>query len=559
MLRSDHHAARRFDEAAVPADSVVKVASAVLALFVGSLLIRLIDLGAPPQFDEMYTVLAAQGWLVHGEPRIAEGVYDRAELYTLIVAWFFRWFGESVVVARIPSVIAGSLLVVAVFLWTRSAAGSLAAWIAALFVALTPNSIQVSQFARFYALQGLVFWMATIGVYYLYTRRFDPWTAIPLAIACGLGFLFALHLQVLTAIGLVGVLLWLALAVGVPALLSLRARPAAFWGTIAALVLLAAVALGVAIFSGLLEALVHKYRYTPLHAAPVRNQIWFYHLALVERYASLWPLFPVAALLAIATTPRAALFCLSVFLPGFVLLSFGGMKQLKYLCFLMPFLFVIWAIALAELFAFLREGVVSITDRALQAIAPNLPRRLSRYVLVAGCIVFLIVSNGAPARTLLLPFGIQLTPEGAPVDWAAARETLQPWVDQASIVLTNDELAILYYLGRYDVTVSGSRLSEIEGGQEFSRDGRTGRPVVSSPESVELIMACFPNGLLLTNTSKWRDPAQLDNQTADVIERYAEPIEMPKGSRIVAFAWEKPDIAVPPDACAPLSGLRAPE
>ena len=62
-----------------------------------------------------------------------------------------------------PSVIAGSLLVVAVFLWTRSVAGSLAAWIAALFVALAPISIQVSQFARFYALQGLVFWLAATG------------------------------------------------------------------------------------------------------------------------------------------------------------------------------------------------------------------------------------------------------------------------------------------------------------------------------------------------------------------------------------------------------------
>ena len=197
------------------------------------------------------------------------------------------------------------------------------------------------------------------------------------------------------------------LAIGLPALLSLRARPLAFWGTIAALVLVGAAALAAAVLSGLLGELIQQYRYTPLHALPVRNQIWFYHLAMIERYASLWPLFPVAALLAIATRPRAALFCLSVFVPGFLLLSFGGMKQFKYLCFLLPFLFVIWAIALAELFAFLRQAVVSITDRALQAVAPNLPRRPARYVLIAGCIGFLLLANGAPARTLLLPFGIK--------------------------------------------------------------------------------------------------------------------------------------------------------
>ena len=557
MLQSDHHPA--LGGAASRGELKARIALAVLALLLGSLLIRLVGLGSPPEFDEMYTVLAAHGWLTDGEPRIAEGVYDRALAYTVLVARFFDWFGESVVVARLPSMIAGSLLVVAVFLWTRAVAGNVAAWIAAAFVALAPSSIQVSQLARFYVLQGLVFWLAAIGVYFVCTRRFEVRTTIPIAIACGLAFLLALHLQVLTAIGLVGLLLWVAVVVGVPPLLSLRARPALFHGTIAVLLLLGAATLAAAFFSGALEALIHRYRYTPLHGAAVRNEIWFYHMSLIERYPSLWPLFPITALLAIATKPRVALFCLSVFVPGFVLLSFGGMKNLRYLSFLLPFLFVIWAIALAGLLAVLRDAVVSITDRALQATAPDLPRRPARWVLIAGCIAFLILSNGAPARTVLLPFGITLTPEGAPVDWAAARETLQPRVDAASIVLTNEELAVLYYLGRFDVTLSGSRLSELADDAEFSRDDRTGRPVISRPESVELIMACYPDGLLLTNTNKWRHPAQLDNQVADLFERYAEPVEVPRGSRIVAYAWGQTDIDPPPDGCPPPSSLRAPE
>lgn len=191
MLQSDHHPA--LGGAASRGESKARIALAVLALLLGSLLIRLVGLGSPPEFDEMYTVLAAHGWSIDGEPRIAEGLYDRARLFTMIVAWFFNGLGESIVVARLPSVIAGSLLVVAVFLWTRAVAGNLAAWIAALFVALAPISIQVSQFARFYALQGLVFWLSAIGVYAVCTRRFDYRTTILLVIACGLGFLFALH------------------------------------------------------------------------------------------------------------------------------------------------------------------------------------------------------------------------------------------------------------------------------------------------------------------------------------------------------------------------------
>ena len=39
-------------------------------------------------------------------------------------------------------------------------------------------------------------------------------------------------------------------------------------------------------------------------------------------------------------------------------------------------------------------------------------------------------------------------------DWAAARDPLAPWLADAAIVLTTNELSALYYLGRYDVLIS---------------------------------------------------------------------------------------------------------
>jgi 4-amino-4-deoxy-L-arabinose transferase-like glycosyltransferase len=532
--------------------SVPQIALACLLLFAGALLIRWIGLYEAPIFDEMYTVLAAKGWLLAGEPRIGEGIYDRAELYTIIVAWFFDAFGDGVVAARVPSLIAGSLLVVAVFLWTRSVAGSLAAWIAALFVALSPINIQVSQFARFYALQGLLFWLASVGVYMLCSRPFDYRGSIPIGVACAIAFLFAYHLQLLTLVGAVGVALWVGCALFIPWLWSLRARPQLFWGIIGLLAVFALAALTAATLSGVVEAIIERYRWAPLHNAASRNEIWYYHLHFIERYPSLWPLFPLAALLAIAARPRPAWFCLSVFIPGFILISFAGMKHFKYLTFITPFLFVIWAIALAEAFSYLRAAFVTITDRALERSLPNLPRRPARWALIAICLLFLAVANGAPARTLLLPFGIQLTPEGAPVDWAAARETLQSRVDDASIVLTNEEMAIYYFYGRHDFTLSASRRSELDDPVEFGLDTRTGRPVISTVESVERIMNCFPDGLLLTNTKKWRDPSQIGNQVADLIEERGEWIEVPKGSRIVAIRWERPESVAPGADCTSL-------
>jgi 4-amino-4-deoxy-L-arabinose transferase-like glycosyltransferase len=538
--------------AAASGASVPHVALACVLLFAGALLVRLVGLYGPPIFDELYTVLAAQGWLMHGEPRIGEGVYDRAELYTMIVAWFFRWFGESVVVARLPSLVAGSLLVVVVFLWTREVAGSTAAWIAALFVALSPINIQVSQFARFYALQALLFWLASAGIYSLCSRAIDYRRSILLGLACGLALLFAYHLQLLTLIGIAGVAVWVACALCVPWLWSLRTRPTLLWGIVGVLVVFAAAIIAVAAWSGVAEALIHRYRFAPLHNAVSRNEVWYYHLHFIERYPSLWPLFPFAALLAIAVRPRPAWFCVSVFATGFLLISLAGMKHFKYLTFLTPFLFVIWAIALAEAFGWLRAGVVTVVDRALEYGFPKLPRRPARWVLITGCMLFLVFANGAPARTLLLPFGISLNEEGAPVDWEGARGILGPAIDQASVVLTNEELATYYYYGRHDFTVSASRLSEVADPTEFAIDTRTGRPVVSTAESVARIMDCFPDGLVLTNTKKWRDPTQLDNRIADLIEARGEQIQMPKGSRIVAFRWQRPEGAVPDVDCASL-------
>ena len=101
-----------------------------LLLFILCLIGLQINLGRDDViFDELYHVLAAQGWLEHGEPRIAEGTYDRVLGFTILVAWFFDLFGVSLAVGRLPSVIACSLLVVLIFCWTWYRVGSSAAWI----------------------------------------------------------------------------------------------------------------------------------------------------------------------------------------------------------------------------------------------------------------------------------------------------------------------------------------------------------------------------------------------------------------------------------------------
>ena len=524
----------------------------VVLLFFLSVVIGAIGLDHLPRNDEFYTLLAARGWLIDGVPRIADGVYDRAQLYTILVAQFLRVFGESLAVARLPSLIAGSLLVVAVFVWARSVAGNLAAWIAALFVCLSPLTIQMSQYARFYTLFGLLFWLGAVGIYALVEKHHRRSTSVLLAAGSAVSLALAVHLQPLAMMGLIGLGVWLGLAVVVPWLWSQRHRPRRLWltsGSAALAVLIAAV---LAIQSGLAAELWAQYRYAPLHAAPRRSIIWFYQLGLIERYPTLWPIFPFTALLALAVRPRPALFCCCIFAPAFALLSLAAMKHFNYLFLVLPFLFVIWGISLASVIDGLWRWIMQVTDRALAQVAPDLPRRPLTWVLIAGSLLFLVVSNGAPARTLLKPFGISLQADETSNDWAPVKEALAPWLERAAVVLTPNDLYALYYLEGYDVAVNPNLLSEMPDDAEFSLDPRTGRPVIATAASLRLLIDCYPEGLYVADEKTYPLPWAGSEELNETIRSEMTPIDLPDQWRIFAFRWEHRESSEQPAECASL-------
>lgn len=530
---------------------------ASLVLFTITILARLPGLADLPINDEFYTLLAARGWLLEGEPRIADGLYPRAELFTILTAQFFAALGESFVVARLPVLVAGGLLVVLVFVWTRAHAGPLAAWIAGLLLALAPIDGHVWTMARFYTIHGLLFWLAAIGVFALTDRPMSWLRRAGLALAIGVCLLLAWHLQALTLIGTGGLALWLAGAAGLPWLRAQQRVPRRFWLLIGGLALGGILAAVVALESGIAQEMLRRYRWTPVHSESVSDQIWYYHLRLIERYPTLWPLFPFTVLLALASTPRPTLFCLAVFVPALAVLSFGAMKHTHYIYFLQPFLFVIWGIALARAWRLLRRCTVASADRALRQVAPALAGRPARAVLIAGAVLFLLVANGAPARTLLKPFGVALGKTERATDWTTASTLLEPWLRSASVILTANDLHALYYLGDYDFALNASLVSETPSGQEFARDLRTGRPAVGAPESLERILRCYPSGLILTDTFSWREPRAITDPMANLIVARTEPIALPGRLRLKAFAWQHQENAEPP-AAADCAALPAP-
>lgn len=535
-------------------DAVVCVSVlVVVTLFLASL-----ELSRLPHVDEIYTILAGRGWLESGVPAIADGVYVRARLYSTITGAFFGAFGESLEVARLPALVSGALLVIAVVLWTRAVAGPLAAWVVGLSIALAPLMTSMFQFARFYALHALLFWLASVLVYAALIEASSRLKAAVLLLGALAAAALAFHLQTLTMVGILGLGAWAMLVVILPFWSRLEpSRRLLGWLAVAAVAaVLAAFAL-TETGAGLIEL----YRQTPLAGADTKNHFWYYHLLLLEHYQTLWSLFPITVVVAIAARPKPALFCALVFAVSLFLLSFGGMKNPRYVAFLLPFLFVLWGIALAAvldgLTRWLRGTVDAAVDRALPS--SGIGRPALQIVLLAGIGLFLVGANGATSKTALSLVGVDLSASGGGLSfsaerdaspWAAARDEIMPLVANASVVMTSRDLYALYFLGRSDITLNKDLLSQITSqGTQFVRDHRTGKPIVSSADAVRRVLACYPDGLVLSDAVGWRQPIVIDDAAADAVAEGTTPVPLQSSRELLVFRWQRPPDASPPADC----------
>lgn len=519
-------------------------------------LLYTINLGRPPHPDELHHVIAAHGLLAEGRPAIAEGVYTRGLLHTWLVAGSYALFGqESLAVARVPSVVCMALLVGLLFLWLRREAGSLAARLGAGLFAVSPFAVDIAQFARFYAPQCLAFFVAAILAHAALLSRAGLARRALLGALALPPLLLAIHLQPTTLMGLVGIGAWAAGWLGLrwlasPEIPAGRRLAVALAAVAAGLLLLLALWL-----SGILAALWHQYRWAPLFNRDGQERFWFYHAWFNLLYPTLWPLTGLLGLAAVAARPRPAAFALLLFAVAFLLNSLAAAKSLRYIAYAQPFLFAVWGIGLAAVWPASRAFVAGLAPRLGERLAwLGRPYRHLSWPLAASGLLFLLLANPFWLRTGTLLAGVAIPPEQPAPDWPKAKAALEPWLARADIVVTTEELATLYYLGRYDVRFSPSKLQELEPDQqrEFGIDFRTGRPVIATKGSLERILACYPTGVVLGPKASWNNPILIDPELARLIEAHAQPIPLPPGARLFAYQWGRPADTAPPAACAGL-------
>jgi hypothetical protein len=530
-------------------------------LFLGALLLRLAGIGErPPKTDELYHLLAARSWAENGTLAIADGQYLRARGYTIATAVMYELFGTSIGAGRLLAALGAAVQVATLGLWVRWVASARAAWIAGLLLLFSHESLLLSQFARFYTWHAAFVLIAAVSAYALVHA--DPerhrWRAIGLAALALASLHLAMQLQDTTVIMIAALGAWGAvLFVTSPATAWLRSSPRLMIGG-AVLLALAGALFAYAARDPLL-AKWQSFRQVAEWAKGRSDHQSYYFWLLLETFGWLFAMLPLAVLTAWRSYRRPVLFCVLILLVGLALHSVAGMKAVRYVYYLLPFMFVIWALAV--------EAAAPVISRFLSggwewsgwpAPLQSLIRAGLAVVVVAMAILGVPdLQLGARAAVKALRTGSIEMAEDYPAigreeyDWRPWLPALRP-LTANSILITADENRTLYYLGDYDVLLNRTILWDFTK-REFARDPRTGRIGISTGASLARVIACYPSGTILIPEKRWRS-ADVTDDAADVIERETRRVALPADIVMLAYLWRRPAASLSPD-CAALRRL----
>ena len=470
---------------------------------------RLGHLNTAPAYDELYHILAAESWLADGSFTVYKGEYTRVPSYTILTAWMFDLAGgPDLAMARAPNVFLGALLAMVAALWTRQVAGPLAGWIMGLCVLFWPSGIHLSQTIRFYALHGVLFFIGAVATYGVFRPEATLARRLGLAVI-GLAALWAAkQLQNSTLVGVLGLGLWVLCFVVSPAILRHPRRRALLLAGGAAL----SVGVVAVVMSGALGSAWERYITSPWGWDPTA-----YHRVLSAQYPLFWTITPILAILALRAFPRPAGFCTVLVGVGLLVHSFAGMQNIRYIYYISPFVFALWAMGLAAAL----PGMLRQLRLATSAVLGRRAHPALISATVVGTLCFAMLANDAVIQSMKLALGRVVPPASAVEDWSIARDIVQQHVADGALVVATNELAAIHYLGGFDVVFSQNWMQEMEE-TEFAHDPRTGRYLIRTIPSLGDLVQSYPEGIFLASRRWWSSwPA--GNDVTTLLQAFQAP------------------------------------
>jgi len=512
-------------------------------LFFAALVVRMIGISdAPLRTDEIYHLLAGRSWADHGTLAMGDGVYTRAKYYSIATGWFFEMFGTTPGVGRALAAVGGIALVVVTALWTRNVAGPLAGWVAGFLICFDYTSISLSQFARFYTWHALAILVLAVALYRIVTgyKGLSRATLACWSMAAILALLCAVHLQPITALMAVALASWTGIYLLFFGPLKFLLRSPRLLGLL--LLAGAVLAAGIVIFEHrLLLKVWNDLRQAAAWSEGNRDDYAYYITMLNHVLGWLFFLFPLAAILAWRRYFQPTLFCVVILAICLGIHSIAGMKALRYIFYLFPFLFAVWGMAAAAIGPWLVRRVAGFVPAASAGRRSALAVMVITIVLLSALLLITDFRLTAAAAARLVRTGSAELPfeYGAAreqVDWTPQLPLLRALVGKRLFVAT-DSVRTLYYLGDYDVILGKSELSDV-GDQEFTYDKRTGKRDISTGQSLARIISCYADGIILVSNARWRT-ANVTDEAADTIERLTKPVALPPDLNMQAHIWHR--------------------
>ena len=402
-----------------------------------------------------------------------------------------------------------------------------------------PQSIYLSQLARFYTIQTLCFFGGGILIYRAVTDRTSGSArALRLCVLGLLLFLLALHFQIITLVGIAGVILWTVAERVRPRLTHAQMALAVVAVAVIGIIALAAVA------RGAFASQLALFDYVDQWAAANRHNVRYYHDIFLDQYATIWTIFPLLVVLAVYLNGRAASFCLVPFVIAFVVHSLAAWKAERYLFSVMPMFFAVVGMGIAEGARRVRPAFEGTVDWiAGTSVSPRV-RALGTATLFTLVALFAALGNGATSYALKMmrvsdaDWQLAVLYRGQP-DWDAAHaspraagrqlapsSSPRPSSNRSTISIARTCFSSVDYLG-----------DPRHPGPEFTIFPKLARPVVSTTQSLDQLRACFPTGLVLAEHGQWRTPWSVTSGVADYIETTLDEVHLAPSTRLIAYRW----------------------
>ena len=434
----------------------------------------------PPEYDELLHVIAARSINTTDSPSIADGLYTRALLYTRLIAIVTSEVSNELFVARLPAVFFGALLASLLGFWVTRRVGWLAGIASVFVLVVAPMTLNASILVRFYTAHTLVMMLMLILWFELVTKS-QTLVVKSMMLAASVALLYlGMQLHELTQISLVAGLG----AVVVLLVFDQRTRLIR-WGKTRKL--LSVVYILVALCVSLLIAqqldVVGRLRgAVPLWSAGKANDITYYISALSVHLPFVWPLFPLMAVFSLFGNIRLALYCLVAMCIALLINSLAAQKATRYFFHAFPLICMVWGIGLQKLV---------LTSSALLRQQFGWRREwcvLSVLTLICLC----LLNTHEVKRGLKLAMGLYIEDQSlAPLrepDWLLAKTDIERLLPTTDTLIATSAVKSLFAFGRYDYELSATVVQETKTGKEFGVDPRTGRQVISTPESISRVI-----------------------------------------------------------------------